>query len=316
MLERRWRRMREAGGDLRATRRAAEQLVGQVAELQRRLADTERAVTQLGDRVAAFDARSEAEYDRQMRALRMVRDDDARAWERLWQLRGSEEYELAYTEPEPLVTFFIPTWRNWRQLAERAIPSVLAQTYENWECLIVGDAAPPEAADAIESFHEPRIRYVNMPHRGPYPEAREDAWFISGTFPFNTGLGLMRGRWHAGLADDDAVAPRFAETMLALARRERAEVAYGQLRQHHPDRPAELIGEFPPRHGHWGIQGSLVHGGLRFLPLLPSDWVFSVPNDWSWAERMLRIGVRFAMSDEVTAEYFPSREWTDRPTPS
>jgi hypothetical protein len=27
----------------------------------------------------------------------------------------------------------------------------------------------------------------------------------------------------------------------------------------------------------------------------PSDWLFDVTNDWSMADKMLRIGVRFAM---------------------
>lgn len=61
-----------------------------------------------------------------------------------------------------------------------------------------------------------------------------------------------------------------------------------------------------------GLQASLVHSGLRYLPLHTTDWLFEIPQDWSLAERMLRIGVRFAMLDEIVTDYYPSLLWTDR----
>jgi hypothetical protein len=47
----------------------------------------------------------------------------------------------------------------------------------------------------------------------------------------------------------------------------------------------------------------------------PSDWLFDVPNDWALANKMLRIGVRFAMLEEPVVDYYPSRLWGDRPDP-
>jgi hypothetical protein len=55
-----------------------------------------------------------------------------------------------------------------------------------------------------------------------------------------------------------------------------------------------------------------MHARLPFLPEDPSDWLFEVPNDWSVADKMLRIGVRFAMLEEPVVGYYPSRLWTDR----
>ena len=53
---------------------------------------------------------------------------------------------------------------------ERAIPSALAQDHENIEVVVVGDAAPPETAAAIEELGEPRVVYENLAVRGPYPQ--------------------------------------------------------------------------------------------------------------------------------------------------
>ena len=68
-----------------------------------------------------------------------------------------------------------------------------------------------------------------------------------------------------------------------------------------------VLGTFPPELGQWGTQCALIHSGLRYMPLQPTDWLFGIPNDWSLAERMLRIGVRFAMLRAPVVDYYPSR---------
>jgi hypothetical protein len=50
----------------------------------------------------------------------------------------------------------------------------------------------------------------------------------------------------------------------------------------------------------------MYHGGLRFFgrELLAAD--LGLAGDWWLAERMLRAGVHFAMSDEVLCDSYPS----------
>jgi glycosyltransferase involved in cell wall biosynthesis len=256
------------------------------------------------------EARRASDHERLVHALRIIRDGDPANWNRLWELRADPSYEMAFTETEPLVSILVPTFDNWEGLRDRALPSVLAQTYENWECVIVGDAAPPETAEVVASFGDARLKFVNLPYRGPYPDGKHDAWLISGTNPFNTAMRLAQGRWIGATADDDALLPGAVESLLARARERGVEVAYGLLRVKHPDGPDEIMGDGPPpRCARWGLQASLFHAGLRFVPLLYSDWLFGVPNDWSWGERLLRIGVRFAMLEEPVVDYYPSFLW-------
>ena len=92
-----------------------------------------------------------------------------------------------------------------------------------------------------------------------------------------------------------------------------AEVAYGWAVQHLPDAEPSKVGCFPPQGGAWGLQSSLIHSGLRYMPLQPTDWLFGIAHDSGLVERMLRIGVRFAMHDEVVWDYYPALFWTDRP---
>ena len=265
--------------------------------------------------LAALRQRTADEHRRTIDALRVVRDDGSAAWEALWKLRESDDYALAFEEDEPLVSVIIPTYSDWELMRERALPSLLAQSYERYECIVVGDAAPPDAEKAVTSFRDDRLRFINLPYRGPYPPDPRDAWLISGTTPCNTGLALAQGRWILYASDDDSLRPTCIESLLELARTRRAEVPYGQIYLHEPDGSGRLLGVFPPKFAQWGTQAALLHAGLPFLWEDPSDWLFGVPNDWSMADKMLRIGVRFAMLEEPVLDYYPSRLWTDRPDP-
>jgi hypothetical protein len=340
VLESQWDRVRAARADILLTRVRIEELTASLSESRAESAATRAALAELAQRSAdghqrAIEAlresdallaatraelselqqRTGAEHRRTMEALRIVRDDHSAAWEALRRLRESEEYPLAFDEDEPLVSVIMPTYTDWDLMRERALPSLLAQTYERFECIVVGDAAPPEAEQAVSSFGDDRLRFINLPYRGPYPDDPRDAWLVSGTTPCNTGLALARGRWILFGGDDDAMRPACLESLLELARVRRAEVSYGKLHLHRPDHDGYLIGVFPPKLEQWGSQGALLHAGLPFLWADPSDWLFDVPNDWSMADKMMRIGVRFAMLEEAVVDYYPSRWWTDRPDP-
>ena len=126
--------------------------------------------------------------------------------------------------------------------------------------------------------------------------------------PVQHRMRLAQGRW-IGATATTMHCCRLVETLLALAQERHVEVAYGLLRFKYPDdRPDEVVGDAPPpRLAGWALQASLFHAGLRFVPLLYTDWLFAVPNDWSWGERLLRIGVRFAMLETPVVDYYPSR---------
>jgi len=250
-----------------------------------------------------------------LRILRFIQADEHRYRERLVRVRQSEEYERAYTDPDPLISVLIPTFDNYRVMVERTIPSVLAQTYTNWEIVIVGDNAPPEAADAADSFGDERIRYWNLPIRGRYPDVPMMRWLVAGSTPANEAFANARGQWLAPMADDDAMRPNHMEVLLEVARRDRLEVAYAKSIRHGPNGEQDVNGAWPPQLGEFSWQSSLHHGALRFFELQLSDAEFDLPIDWAKAERMLRLGVRFGWVDEVVVDLWPSRLWHPRDVP-
>lgn len=253
------------------------------------------------------------ELRRVMDALQVIYDDEPGNRQRLYALRESTKYELAYTEDEPLVSIVIPTYDSYVTLGERAIPSVLAQTYENWELIVVGDAAPPETEEVIARFGDPRIRYQNLLLRGPYPEGRREAWFVTGDPPLNAGMRAATGSWVSRFDDDDALRPTAIEHVLAEAKTHRYELCYGLLNYIDRDSGARPFGEFPPREYHFGLQGAIVHAGLRFFEHELADAIFRRPSDQSWVRRMMRAGVRIGFVEEILADYHPSYRGVSTP---
>lgn len=251
---------------------------------------------------------------------RHIYDEEPANRRRLQQLRRSEEYELAFSEDEPLVSFIVPTYRSFETLRDVALPSILGQGYRNLEVIVSGDCAPPETAAAVAELDDPRLVYLNRTIRGPYSEDPEKRWFAIGGPPYNDALAIARGRWIAVLGDDDAIRPDHTEVLLAAARENRWEHCYGLQQVNFVEGEPLVIGEFPPRMGHWGLQAALYHSGLRYFESELADAIYEEPSDWSKCRRMIRAGVRFGMVDEIVVDKEETRrrsaqEWQEGQVP-
>ena len=64
------------------------------------------------------------------------------------------------------VSIVLPTW-NRAYVLWRAIPSVQAQTFADWELIVVDDGSADCTARLVEEFRDPRIRYLQVEHGGP-----------------------------------------------------------------------------------------------------------------------------------------------------
>lgn len=292
---------------LQETQQSLAQLHAKVDHLDARLNIIQTDVPNVARAVASYSDREVDRIDRIEAILKYLDDERAANRRRLYELRESADYELAWTEADPLVSFIVPTYNRWEALRDVSLPSILAQTHANVEVVVVGDCAPPETAAAIEALGDPRIRYYNRPFRGPYPEDRSLRWYMVGTPPYNDALSMVRGRWITGVGDDDAVRPDLAETLLAGAREGRFENCYGRYRVHYKGGDVLELGKFPPQKGDYITQAALYHSGLRYFMMSAADPYFQEPNDWALCRRMMDAGVRYGMVDAFVCDKYESR---------
>lgn len=280
-------------------------VVPAVARTELRQSD---ASARLDDLVVAA-ARIEAEQAHHLAAIRLAVEDEAATRRLLREARSGPAYELAWTDPDPLVSVLIPTHTRWGSLVDVAIASVFNQTYTNVEVVVVGDAAGPQTAQALADLNDPRVRYENLLVRGPYPQDPEELWHVAGTGPLNRAMELAQGRWFVILNDDDALRPDHISTLLQRARETHAEVAYGTMLWHEPDGSSREIKSFPPRLAAFAWQCALQHQATTLFEYELAAAVFGEPGDWNRARRMLRAGVSFAQVDRIVADYWPAKSW-------
>ncbi len=229
----------------------------------------------------------------------------ARDRERLEQVRRSRNYEAAYLEQEILVSIIMPTYERAKLILERALPSVLAQDYERWELLIIGDCVSPAQAGLLRGIRDRRVFFHNLKARGKYPAQDLSRWLVAGSKPYNFGLRVARGRWITHLDDDDEYTPRHISSLLDLARERHVEWVHGNVVLRPQDDAGEVsIGDDVPAHGRIAQPSSLYHAGLKTFRYNPRCWQYGYPGDWDLWERFLEAGVSHAHLPETVAYFY------------
>mgnify|MGYP001168581417 FL=1 len=102
----------------------------------------------------------------------------------------------------PLVSVITIT-RNRGSMIGRCIKSVLGQTYQNFEHIIVDGASNDNTDDVIASIKDPRLRYIKLDSNWPIPET------------INKGIKLSKGQFITFLDSDDEYLPAKIEKQLA-----------------------------------------------------------------------------------------------------
>ncbi|MCF1184875.1 glycosyltransferase [Marichromatium gracile] len=105
----------------------------------------------------------------------------------------------------PCVSVVIPAYRHQAFIAE-AIDSVLRQSFNDLELIVIDDGSPDDTAAVAERAlaHDPRARLLRQDNAGSHAT-------------INRGLSMARGEWVAILNSDDRYHPDRLERLLAVA---------------------------------------------------------------------------------------------------
>lgn len=205
---------------------------------------------------------------------------------------------------EPLVSVIIPTYNRAKLLTERALPSVLKQTYKNFELIIVGDHCTDNTEELVKRFHDKRIRFFNLEKRGKYPKKPLNRWKVAGSVPRNKGLELALGEWIAPLDDDDEFSEDHLEILVRYALGAGCELVYGVAQMETEPGRWVSFGSYPLKECNVCHLSVLYSSKLRFFKYDVDAWKYSEPDDWNLLRRMNEAGVRIGFVDQVVGKHY------------
>jgi len=196
----------------------------------------------------------------------------------------------------PLVSVVVAA-RDYGKYLPAAIRSLTAQSFQNWDCVIVDDGSVDDtetvAADLV--VHDPRVRYVRQPARG-VSTAR------------NTGLRVSRGPLVQFLDADDRLAEGKLDSQVRkLTDDPSIDVIYGSERPIRQDDTPEglplLLGPRPSGAGDEVIAAILAGNPMVMsAPLFRRsaldrvggfDETVALNEDWDLVLRLALSGARF-----------------------
>ena len=131
-----------------------------IGEMRRELSGVRQVIQRLEARLPEIGRKAsvplEAYGEYWERFYRLPSDllDDQRRWSREFKYR-------------PLISIVMPTWQSNTRLLRRAIDSVLAQTYGNWELILSDDASGQDELSSLASRYagDSRIHWIENSER-------------------------------------------------------------------------------------------------------------------------------------------------------
>lgn len=239
---------------------------------------------------------------------------------RIARIRHEKLY--SNSQQSPLVSVCVPTYNRGQLLVERAVASILSQSYTNLELIVVGDHCTDNTVELISQIKDSRLRFYNLPSRKRnYPQTIENHWLVGGAVPANKAMEMARGQWLARLDDDDTWSPDHIEVLLRFAQMNQYEFVSGLyveerfgeqkivdgVRAMDPYYTGDKAGpaDDSPKIG--GVSTWLYRSYLRFMKYNVDCWRKSWNRVWDvdLSQRIYKAGVRMGFLDQVVAYVLP-----------
>lgn len=109
---------------------------------------------------------------------------------------------------KPLISIISPTY-NHEKYIEECIESVLCQSYENWEMIIVDDASTDKTPEMVQKYVNKDSRIKLIRHNENY-----GPFYLDKTY--NEALSIAKGDWIAILEGDDVWLPYKLEKQVEI----------------------------------------------------------------------------------------------------
>jgi len=202
----------------------------------------------------------------------------------------------------PLFSVVLTTYNRGRHIVP-SIQSVLRQSLQDFELLVVGDACTDETDRVMKPFLDERVQWINLPTRGG-----------SQSFPNNAGLSAARGKYVAYIGHDDIWAPDHLKSLHEVFHRDDDAdfVVSGCLFHGPPDSDDfEVTGVFnddAAKFEHFFPPSSFAHKLLVIDKVGPwrGPLELRAPVDCEFLLRAAEAGLQFRSTGRITAHKFTS----------
>jgi glycosyltransferase involved in cell wall biosynthesis len=158
---------------------------------------------------------------------------------------------------EPAVSIVLPTYNGLPYLRE-AIESVRAQTFTNWELIVIDDGSTDDSVGWLESIGEPRLQILANDHIAHRSRLR------------NRGIAAARAPWIAFIDSDDRWKVNKLERQLEY-HATRSELQWSYTGRTIIDANGHIVHH--PQHQAWRP-----HSGWILRPLLVFDAKIALPS--------------------------------------
>lgn len=205
----------------------------------------------------------------------------------------------------PLVSIIIPAY-NRAHLIDKTLDSILAQTYQNWECIIVDDGSQDDTEDVVKRYcnKDKRFRFYHRPQNH----------LSGGNGARNFGFNKSSGKFIQWFDSDDLMMPEMLQRKVDEIVRTNCDCVVA--------RGGELIDEVALTYNlKWSlfnnnnsilehIKGNLVFGTNG--PLFNKSYLINkhlfdeelkIRQEWEFFSRLLMIGLNFTVLDNVLYLY-------------
>ena len=141
-----------------------------------------------------------------------------------------------YKDPTPLISVVIPTY-NRAHLLERAIDSVLAQTFQDYEIIVVNDGSSDKTAALLNKYKQKttKIKIFHHPTNKGVAAAR------------NTSIKNAKGKYIALMDSDDYAHPNWLEESVSfLKKNPNTDILVPLKQEINDETPTKLKDKFFP----------------------------------------------------------------------
>ena len=111
----------------------------------------------------------------------------------------------------PKVSVVVPMY-NAERFINFCVTSILQQTFENFEVILVDDCSTDKTLDIVKKFDDARIKILRTKKNSGYPGAVR-----------NVGLNAATGKYIFFMDHDDSILPNAFEVLVDVAEKNNAD---------------------------------------------------------------------------------------------